>query len=156
MKLKLNYVVIPLITIITAVVGSSFTSSGMGWYRTINLPTWTPEGGVIGMVWTVIFILSTISALLVWNKIPHKNKRFSLIVAVFILNSVLNVFWSDLFFNLHLIGLAVLEAAALGLSVIALIILIYPFSRLAAWLLVPYALWVTFATYLTYSIYLLN
>lgn len=156
MKLKLNYLIIPLITLVVSVVGSTFTSGGMEWYKTINLPAWTPPGSIIGAVWTTIFILTAISALIVWNNISHKNKIFNKIIAVFLLNAFLNVLWSFIFFSQHLIGPAVVEAAVLGLSVIALIILIYPYSKSAALLLAPYAIWVTFATYLTYAIYLVN
>lgn len=156
MKFKLNYLIIPLITIVTALTGSWFTSVGMWWYATIRLPGWTPPGSVIGAVWTVIFLLATVSVLLVWNKISHKNPKFDLIVVGFLLNALLNIFWSDLFFYQHQIGPAVIEAAVLGLSVLGLIILIYPLSQRAAWLLAPYALWVIFATYLTFSVWRLN
>jgi tryptophan-rich sensory protein len=153
--MKLNYFIIPLITIVTAWLGSYLTSGGMTWYKTINLSVWIPSGAFIGAVWTVLFILATISALIVWNS-EISDERLALIVIVFILNALLNVGWSLLFFNLHFIGWAVLEAGILGLSVLALIILIWPISALASVLLIPYAIWVAFATYLTYSVYLLN
>ncbi|MFA6533716.1 MAG: TspO/MBR family protein [Patescibacteria group bacterium] len=152
--MKLNYFLIPLFTIAVAWFGSLITSRGMAWYRTINLPAWTPAGGVIGAVWTVIFLLATISALLVWN--GHRPERLAWIFGLFILNGLLNFAWSYLFFGQHLLGAAVWEAGALGLSVVGLIILIWPLSRLAAGLLLPYAAWVTFATYLTYNVWSLN
>ncbi len=156
--MKPNYIIIPLITILTSVTGSFFTSQGMDWYKTINLPAWTPEGSFIGGVWTTIFILTTISALIVWNKSSKTpfNKRLRRIIIIFIANAALNVFWSFLFFTSHLIGLAVLEAVLLDISVIILIILIWPISKLASILLLPYAGWVAFATYLTYVIWTLN
>jgi benzodiazapine receptor len=154
--MKPNYIIIPLITVLVSVTGSYFTSSSLeNWYQTINLPSWTPPGSVIGLVWTTIFILSTISALLVWNKLPH-DRRFNQIIGLFLVNAVLNVGWSYLFFGQHLIGAAVIESGLLGLSVIGLIFLIWPLLRKAAILLVPYALWVSFATYLTYSVWLIN
>ncbi len=153
--MKPNYIIIPLIAIFVAVIGSWLTSGGMDWYKTINLPAWTPPGSVVGAVWTTIFILSTISALLIWNKSP-RNKRFWWIVAIFLINGGLNIFWSFLFFNQHLIGLSVFEAGLLDLSVIALIIFIWPVSRWASILLIPYVCWVAFATYLTYSVFVLN
>ncbi len=154
MSLKTNHVVIPLITIISISVGSWITSAGMNWYKTLNVPTFNPTGGFIGTVWTVLFVLATISALIAWNKAWRKRK--SIIGVAFILNILLNVGWSFLFFGLHLIGPAMYEAAVLGVSVLALIILIWPVSKFASWLLVPYLAWVSFATYLTYSIWLLN
>ena len=153
--MKLNYLIIPLITLLVSLLGSWLTSGGMEWYQKIKLPAWTPAGSVIGFAWTTIFILSTISALLVWNKFP-RDKRFVWVIGLFFINAGLNIFWSWLFFNQHLIGWAAIEAALLGLSVVGLIILIGPISRLATWLLVPYAAWVAFATYLTYLIWTLN
>lgn len=153
--MKLSYIIIPLITLATALLGSRLTSSGMDWYKTINLPAWTPAGSIIGAVWTVLFVLATISALIIWNRSAH-DTRFWWIVAIFVANAILNAGWSWLFFNQHLLGLAIFEAALLGASILALIILIWPSSRLAAALLVPYAAWVAFATFLTYKIWSLN
>lgn len=155
MKIKLNYAIIPLITIAVSVAGSYLTDLGMDWYNTINLPEITPPGSLIGAVWTIIFILSTISALLVWN-LSKRNKRIWWIIGIFIANAVLNVFWSGLFFGLHLIGASIIEMIILEISVLALIILAWPVSRWASILLFPYAGWVIFATYLAYNIWLLN
>jgi benzodiazapine receptor len=153
--MRLNYIIIPLVTLATALLGGRLTSGGMGWYKSINLPTWTPPGAVIGAVWTVLFILAAISALLVWNRAPH-DSLFWLIIAIFIVNAVLNVAWSWLFFGQHLLGGAIIEAGVLGLSVAALIIFIWPVSFIAAILLVPYFVWVAFATFLTYKVWSLN
>jgi len=153
--MKPNYIIIPLITVFVSLLGGWLTSSGMSWYKSINLPSWTPPGSIIGLVWTILFILATISALIVWNSLAGKN-NFSLIIAIFILNSILNFGWSWLFFNQHLIGLAFFEAILLGFSVVALIILIWPMNRLAASLLILYAAWVAFASYLTYMVWRLN
>lgn len=155
-KIKLNYFIIPLFVLAAAWLGGWLTSSGIanGWYNTINKPTWTPPGSIIGAIWTIIFILSAISAVLVWNS--SHNSRFVWIITFFIINAVLNIFWSFLFFNQHLIFAAALEAILLELSVFALIILIWPISIMAAALLLPYAGWVIFATYLTFYISALN
>lgn len=150
-----NYLIIPLITLATASLGSWATNQGMAWYQTINLPSWTPPGSIIGTVWTILFILATISALLVWNRKLALKKRRTIGIA-FLANACLNVTWSFIFFKLHLIGLAVVEAGLLGLSVLLIIILVKNQSRLAALLLVPYLLWVTFATFLSYNVWQLN
>jgi tryptophan-rich sensory protein len=154
--MKVNYVTIPAVTLLVALTGSYFTNNGLNdWYQSLALPTWTPAGNIIGLVWTTIFILSTISALLVWNRLAHKG-NFNWIIGLFIVNAILNVGWSYLFFSQHLIGAAIIEAALLGLSVVGLIFFIWPLVRSAAILLVPYALWVFFATYLTYCVWILN
>ena len=153
--MKLNYFVIPLIVFLASFFGGRITTSGMDWYRSLSLPSWTPAGWVIGLVWTFIFTLGAISVILFWN-LKQKPDYFYWVIGLFILNIILNVLWSYLFFGQHLISFAVAEAFALGISVLALIILIWPFSNSAALLLAPYCGWVFFATYLTYSIWLLN
>lgn len=160
--MKLNYFIIPIIVFLTATIGSYFTGAGMDWYQTINLPSFTPPGWVIGLVWTFIFILSAISVLIFWN-LPIKESddkklkmRFWTIILIFLINAGLNIFWSYLFFYQSLIGAAVFEAALLGISVIALVVLIWPISRISSLLLVPYAVWVCFATFLNTFIWFLN
>jgi tryptophan-rich sensory protein len=153
--MKLNFIIIPVVTFLTALGGSLLTSRAMGWYKTINKPSWTPAGSLIGAVWTGLFILAAISALIVWNHLPHDN-RFKWIIAIYILNAILNIGWSWLFFNQHLLGADIFEANLLAASVVALVILIWPGSALAASLLIPYAAWVLFATFLTYQIWSLN
>ena len=154
MSLKPNNIIIPLITFATISVGSFVTSAGMNWYKTLNLPAFTPPGSFIGTVWTVLFILATISALIAWNKASGKRK--TAIGIAFILNILLNVGWSGLFFGLHFVGPAIYEAALLGVSVLVLMVLIWPVSKSASWLLAPYLAWVSFATFLTYTIWSLN
>jgi tryptophan-rich sensory protein len=153
--MKINYVVIPLLTILVGFIGSSFTASGMQWYRTINLPSWTPPGYVISGAWTVIFILTAVSAIMVWNSMP-RDMVFAGIVAIFLLNAVLNMTWSYLFFVRHEIGYSIIEMTFMLLSVLALMILTYRTLPIASLLLLPYFLWVSFAAYLTVSIYNLN
>lgn len=153
--MKLNYFVIPSIVFLASFFGSRITASGMDWYRALNIPSWTPSGWMIGLVWTFIFTLGAISVILFWN-MQFRPGYFYWVIGLFILNIILNVLWSYLFFGQHLIGLAAVEAVILGLSVLSLIVLIWPFGKLSASLLIPYCGWVFFASYLTYSIWLLN
>ncbi len=153
--MKPNYIIIPLITIAVAVIGSFLTSAGMDWYKTLNLPSLAPGGGFIGSVWTVIFILSTISVLIIWNSAPRTN-LFWWIIGFFIVNAILNVLWSYIFFYSHNIGPSIIEMIILEISVLGLCILIWPYSRVASILIWPYAIWVCFATYLAYNIWILN
>lgn len=155
--MKRNYLIIPSITILTALLGGWATSGGLeGWYSGLRLPSWTPPGTTIGIVWTILYILATISALIIFNKRTEKKKRIKMIMSFFAVNAVLNVTWSLLFFNLHLINMAVYEAALLGISVVIISALCWQISRAASLLLVPYAAWVAFATYLTYIVSSLN
>ncbi|MCC7004933.1 tryptophan-rich sensory protein [Candidatus Nomurabacteria bacterium] len=153
MKIKKEYIVIPLITFLTAFVGSLFTTT-TGWYQTLKLPNIAPPGSVIGMVWTFIFICSAISAIIAWNKISGVRKNE--VAGLFIVNALLNIFWSYIFFVQHLIGLAIFEAGILCLTVWFLIFMIWKYSKISAVLLFPYAFWTAFASYLTYLIWTLN
>lgn len=152
--MKLNYFVIPLLVLFVSLIGSSFTSADSEWYQSLNKPSFTPPGWIIGAVWTTIFALTAVSILFVWNHL--KSEWFWAIIGLFAVNGLLNIFWSYLFFRLNDVGSAMVEAGLLGFSVYALIFALWKKQRIAALLLVPYALWVTFATYLTYAIWILN
>ncbi|MDD5341135.1 MAG: tryptophan-rich sensory protein [Patescibacteria group bacterium] len=153
--MKPNYIIIPLITLAIALTGSLLTSAGMDWYNTLTLPASAPAGIVIGTVWTIIFILSTISALIIWNNFKE-DKLFRWIIGIFIANAILNVLWSYVFFYSHQIGASIVEMIILELSVLSLCVLIWPKSKWASILLWPYVAWVIFATYLTVNIWQLN
>lgn len=154
--MNIKLIIIPIVTVATAWLGSLVTGQGMIWYSKINLPSFTPPGRIIGMVWTFIFILATISAILVFKNSNLSKKTLIIIATLFIINSLLNIFWSYLFFGQHLLFYAIIEAGLLGLSVIILIIKIWPISITSAILLMPYLGWVSFATYLTYLIWKIN
>ncbi len=156
MKFKWNYAVIPLSVIAISVAGSLVTGGNMNWYRALNLPPIAPPGAFIGAVWTVIFILSAISILLFWNK--EKNKKVKKNLAeLFLLNGLLNLLWSIVFFGLHLIGWSIVEMLALNITNLVLIVWLWRRKKQAASILLwPYFAWVSFATYLAYSVWLLN
>lgn len=155
MKFKANYFIVPLITILVAILGSFLTGSGMEWYD-IELirPDITPPDWAFPVAWNLIFVLTTIAALIVYNR--SQGKRRFWIAAFFIANAVLNVLWSLLFFKLHLILPAFIEMIVLNLTTVVLIALSCKILKLASWLMLPYFLWVSFATYLTWLIWQLN
>lgn len=156
------YIIIPLITLVTALLGSWVSIMNMDWYGVQLVPGYTPPGSTIGAVWTVLFILATVAALIVWKPVKKKvaDKKYlqwrNDVSYIFLANAGLNVIWSVLFFGFHLPLYAVFEAGLLGVSVAVLMLLIWPKSKIAALLLVPYLLWVAFATQLTYAVWLLN
>jgi tryptophan-rich sensory protein len=154
-RLKLNYLFIPLFVVITASAASYFADVGRAWYKTINLPQWTPSNSIMVIAWITIFILTSISILIVWNKYSSQ-KGFGIIISLFVLNALLNVGWNILFFTQQQIGLAFFQAILLASNVILLIALIWKFCPLAACLLFPYSIWVVFATVLTYNVWMLN
>jgi len=153
--MKVNYFFIPLIAVIVAYFGKTITEGGMAWYNTLNLPSIAPEGKIIGLVWTIIYILTTISALMVWNKLKQ-DKSFKIIISLFIINAFLNWLWTYLFFGLHLIVLSILEMVVLNLINLILIVILSKKNPVASALLIPYFLWVSFATFLAYGILTIN
>ena len=154
-----SVIVIPIIVLMVAMLGSAYTTQGMAWYRKLKLPSWVPPGGVFGFAWTLIYVLTAMSAILFWNDPawadPAAGARL-LIAALFLVNAALNVTWCHLFFVRHRIHDATAESAAIAVTVYFLIILIWPVSPLAAILLLPYAAWTTFATVMAFAIGKMN
>jgi tryptophan-rich sensory protein len=154
-KLRLNYFIIPLFVIITASAASHFADSGMAWYKTIILPNYTPSNNLMVIAWITIFVFTSASILIIWNRYSNEN-NFSLIIGLFVMNAVINVGWNILFFTQQQIGIAFFEAILLAVNIVLLIVLIWRFCPLAACLLFPYSLWVLFATLLTFNVWILN
>ena len=150
-----SIIIIAGFVILVAALGSHFSVMNRGWYDALNKPSFQPPNWVFGVVWTALFILFAISLILIWNTQPH-TRLHCVIMAAAVLNGILNVAWSALFFGNKLIFLAIYDAALLCLSVILMMILAWPISRLGSLLLIPYAIWTAFATFLTWAIYRLN
>jgi tryptophan-rich sensory protein len=104
---------------------------------------------------TVLYILAALSALIVWN-LPSGASVPVVIVILFVSNAAVNVLWSYVFFYLHRMGPAIWVCLFLDLTIVLLIQFVSPLSLLATWLLVPYAAWVTFASYLNYRVWAMN
>jgi tryptophan-rich sensory protein len=156
-KIRLNYFLIPLLVVITGSAASYFAQTGRVWYKTINLPIWiwTPSNTLMVAAWAVIFILSSVAVLIVWNRYSAQ-KNFRLIMTLFILNAVINIGWYILFFGHQQLGLAFFQAVLLVSNVALLIVLIWKFCPLAATCLLPYSLWVIFSTIFTFNVWLMN
>lgn len=135
---------------------SYFTITGVGsWYQTIEKPLWNPPSWVFGPVWTTLYVLMGISLFLVWKSaLPVKVKRSALLL--FGIQLLLNFFWSFIFFNQHQIGLAFVEIVILWLMILLTIFAFARINQVAAWLLVPYISWVSFAAILNFTIWRLN
>ncbi|GAA4328152.1 TspO/MBR family protein [Flaviaesturariibacter amylovorans] len=139
-----------------AAAGAYFTVTGTGsWYQEIRRPSWNPPNWVFGPVWTLLYVLMGISLFLVWKNARNTSlKRTGILL--WSVQLFFNFCWSLLFFRAHMIGTALVDLALLWLF---LLLTIYVFSRMqktAAWLLLPYIAWVTFAGFLNYAIYLMN
>ena len=154
-KVKPNYFFIPIFVIITASAASYFAETGRAWYQTLNLPDWTPSDSIMVLAWTIIFILSSLSLLIIWNRYASE-KNFRVIIILFVLNAFLIVGWNILFFSHQQLGLAFFQAVILITNLVLLIIFIWRLSPLAAFLLIPYSLYVLFSTVLSFNVWLIN
>lgn len=122
------------------------------WYAALAKPAWTPPNWLFGPVWTVLYVLIALSAWLVWRAQPRRGVPLGLWFAQLGLNTT----WSWLFFGLERPGLAAIDIIVLLSVIIATAVAFARVSRPAALLLVPYVLWVAFATALNIAIWQLN
>jgi benzodiazapine receptor len=143
-----------LIATLVGLIGGLLTTIGP-WYRGLRKPSWQPPDWAFAPAWTTIFALAVVAAVLGWYAAPSAGGR-GLMVALFGVNAVLNMAWSWLFFRLQRPDWALMEVALLWLSILALIVLLWPWAPPAAWSLIPYLLWVSFASFLNWTIVRLN
>ncbi len=125
-----------------------------GWFRLLQKPTFNPPSYLFAPVWTTLYALMGISLYLIWSS--PKNAARSKALQIFSLQLFLNFSWSILFFSFHLLFVAVLDILLLWLSIFYMIVLFKKIKPLAAYLNVPYLLWVSFATVLNIAIWWLN
>ena len=136
------------------ILGSFFTISSIPtWYQTLNKPIFSPPNWIFGPVWTILYILMGISLYLVWIS---KSKLKQNAVKLFLTQITLNALWSVIFFGLKNPILALLDIILLWATIFLTIKTFAKIKKLASNLLIPYLLWVTFATILNFSIVLLN
>jgi len=145
-----------LIPFIFAGLGGLITVKSVNtWYTTIQKPSFNPPNWLFGPVWSTLFLLIGISSYLIWRK-REQIAHFPRTVAIYFIQLILNLGWSFLFFYSHLIGAALIEIIALLISIIVNAIVFYKIDKTAGLLFIPYFLWVSFAAFLTYNIFILN
>jgi len=138
-----------------------FASASLGaffmpgeWYAALRKPAWNPPGWVFGPVWSVLYAMMAISAWLVWRQGGWGEQRKPLLI--FLAQLALNAGWTPLFFGLQRPGIAFAEIIVLWLAIVCTIAAFWRVHRTAAWLLVPYLAWVSFAAVLNGSLWWLN
>ena len=124
------------------------------WYRSLAKPSWCPPAWLFGPVWLVIYVSIAVSGWLVWRKAGFDGAAVA--ISLYAVQLLLNGLWSAVFFGLRRPNLAFLEIVCLWLAILATIALFHPIDQAAAYLLIPYALWVTFAAALNFSVWRLN
>jgi len=148
------YLIAGAIAVVVALLGALATDIGP-WYRGLQKPSWQPPDWLFGPAWTTIFALIAIAGGLAWNR-ADPAERLDLVVLPFAVNLALNVAWSFLFFRLRRPRLAFLEVLALWASIVWLLASLWQVSATAGALVVPYLLWVSFASVLNRTIIRLN
>jgi translocator protein len=125
------------------------------WYQTIQKPTWNPPNWIFGPVWTTLYVMMGIALWVVWKEDTSRELKIIAFV-LFAVQLLLNFFWSFIFFKLEQPGWAFAEIVVLWVAILATIFAFGQVNKAAAWLLVPYISWVTFAGILNYTIWRLN
>ena len=136
-------------------IGSWFTYPSVGtWYAGLEKPPWNPPDWVFGPVWTVLYLAMAVAAWLVWRRGGFGGARLAL--ALFGVQLVLNATWSGLFFGLRSPGAGLADIVLLWIAILATILAMRFRSIVAAWLMVPYLAWVSFALVLNFTIWRMN
>jgi benzodiazapine receptor len=144
------------ITLAIGFVASIFTRPQIPtWYVTLKKPAFNPPNFAFPVAWTILYILIAIAAYLVWKK-RTRGVGYKATATIYFIQLLFNFLWSIVFFGMHEIFGALAIITFLWISIIFNIGWFAKFSRAAAWLLVPYLLWVSFAWLLNLNIYLLN
>jgi tryptophan-rich sensory protein len=124
------------------------------WYATLNQPSFNPPDWIFGPVWTTLYIILGISFFLIWNLEAGKERNQA--IGIFLVQLLLNFGWSFCFFYFKMIGLALVEIVVLWSTIVFMLARFYKLKPLAAYLNIPYLLWVSFATVLNAAYFYLN
>jgi tryptophan-rich sensory protein len=124
------------------------------WYQTLNKPSFNPPDWVFGPVWTTLYILMGISVWLVWKREPSTDRTIG--IRIFWVQLFFNILWTYIFFGIQKVGLSFLEIIFLIFLIFSNVIYFLKIDKIAGYLLIPYLIWVLYASVLTYNIWILN
>jgi benzodiazapine receptor len=146
---------VSLILFLVLVVGGGLALGGLtvpgGWYAGLAKPAFNPPAWLFAPVWTVLYILIAIAGWRVWQR-----DRPGWLMKLWWAQMALNFLWTPVYFGAHQIGLAFVVILLMLAAILAFIVTAWRQDHVAAWLFVPYAAWVAFASALTVSIWMLN
>jgi benzodiazapine receptor len=156
MNNKVKLLIAMAVPLVIGLISGSFTASQIPvWYAHLNKPSWNPPSWLFAPVWTILYIMMGIALYLVWKSDAIKSIKKTAILC-FEIQLILNFCWSFIFFNQHQMGMAFVDILLLLFFIIATIFSFKKISLTAAWLMLPYLLWVGFAACLNYTIWQLN
>lgn len=124
------------------------------WYAGLTKPAWNPPNWIFGPVWTTLYLLMAVAAWLVWRE--RQRVAVARPLALYGIQLLLNAIWTPLFFGAHQMGWALAEILVLEIFILATIVAFYLVRPVTAYMLVPYACWVGFATFLNFTLWRLN
>lgn len=157
--MKINYkrlIISLVLPQLAGMIGSLFTISAIPtWYAGLTKPALNPPGWIFAPVWTALYALMGIAAFIIWKK-GLNRKDVKIALGIFIGQLALNTLWSIIFFGFHSPGWAFVDIILLWLAIVWTMVVFYKISKPAAYLLLPYILWVSFASYLNFMIWILN
>jgi tryptophan-rich sensory protein len=155
---KISKILVMVVTCVAVgyISGEVTRESVTTWYTTIQKPSFNPPNWLFAPVWTTLYILMGIAAGLVWAKIDYDKATVKKALLFFGIQLALNALWSILFFGLQNPLLAMIEIVLLWLMIYETFIQFNKVHKTAAWLIIPYLLWVSFAMVLNGSIWWLN
>ena len=137
------------VTAIAAAFGTTFQPGE--WYEQLAKPDWTPPNWLFGPVWTVLYLMIAISGWLVW-----RAQGFGALTVLWCLQLLLNATWSLFMFGRHQIGVALFDMALLVSISLLFVTLAWTISRTAAYLFIPYCMWLGYAAALNFALWRLN
>lgn len=150
------YIISVAIALLVGGLSALLTKNGMEEYQKVNQPPLSPPMVVFPIVWTILFTLMGISSAIIYEKGKYDDAEISSAIRIYGLNLIVNFFWSIIFFNLGTYLFAFIWLLLLLVIIILMIVEFYKISKIAALIQIPYLLWVAFAGYLNFMIYLLN
>lgn len=142
-----------LLSLLVGGLGGAATEIGP-WYFQLQKPSWQPPDWLFGPAWTTLYILTSIAGVKAWRRADEVQRRYFL--GALLLNLVLNLLWSLIFFTSQRPDIALLEVVPLWLSILLMVLLVRSYSPQSALLMLPYLGWVAFAAYLNWTIVNLN
>jgi tryptophan-rich sensory protein len=155
LKNSIGFIICLLIPLAIGGISGYITVSEINtWYSSLRKPPFNPPNALFGPVWTVLYVLMGISSFLIWKSPKTQLRKKALVI--YGTQLFLNFWWSILFFSFHLLFIPVIEILALWSLIIYMIISFNKINKPAAYLNIPYLAWVSFASLLSVSIWLLN
>jgi len=155
MNKKITLLICVAIPLLTGGLSGWLSADGIsGWFQTLNKPSFNPPSWLFGPVWSILYIVMGISLFMIWQNPVSIHRRRA--IRIFIVQLILNFFWSIIFFRWHLTGIAAVEILILWLTIILMIRAFIKISPVAGYMQIPYLIWVSFASLLSLSFWYLN